>query len=186
MLSNECEVKRIQLNSAKAAYTGCLGPAAVASAALDEAATPLQRAEMQGAQLMVLNDLYLKQLKAAEDPNMDALTGLAVERIETLQAEIDGLKGDIRKQRRRFLDADPSSSPAVGGLYFLKVPDNKVIVGFLSAFGSFLLFASLLIVLGHVPFPPFSAMSADERYKTVGVMWGVSILLMYLAFFMFT
>ena len=186
MLSNECEVKRIQLNSAQAAYTGCLGPDAVAAAALDSASTPLQRAEMQAAQLMVLNDLHLKQLKAAEDPNMDALTGLAVERIESLQAEIDALKGDIRKQRRRFLDADPSVSPAVGGLYFTQVPENKVLIGFLSAFGAFLLFASLLIVLGHVPFAPFSAMEAGERYKTVGAIWLVSILLMYLAFFIFT
>jgi hypothetical protein len=186
MLSNECEVKRIQLNSAQAAYTGCLGPDAVASAALDSAATPLQRAEMQSAQLMVLNDLYLKQLKAAEDPNMDALTSLAEERIVSLQSEIDFLKGDIRKQRRRFLDADPSVSPAAGGFYFMQVPDNKVLIGFLSAFGAFLLFVSLLIVLGHVPFAPFSFMEAGERYKTVGVMWLVSVLLMYLAFFIFT
>ncbi len=185
-MSNECEVKRIQLNSAQAAYTGCLGPDAVAAAALDSASTPLQRAEMQAAQLMVLNDLHLRQLKVAEDPNMDALTGLAVERIETLQAEIDALKGDIRKQRRRFLDADPSVSPAAGGLYFTQVPDNKVLIGFLSAFGAFLLFVSLLIVMGHIPFPPFSAMEASERYKTVGVIWIVSILLMYLGFFVFT
>jgi hypothetical protein len=186
MLSNECEVKRIQLNSAQSAYTSCLGPDAVASAALDSAAVPLQRASQQAAQLTVLNDLYMKQLRAAEDPNMDALTDLAMERIATLQEEIDGLKGEIRKQRRRFLDSEPSVSPAVAGLYFTQVPDNKVLIGFLSAFFAFLLFTSLLIVLGHVPFAPFSNLTAGERYKTVGAIWAVGILLMYLGFVMFT
>jgi hypothetical protein len=186
MLSNECEAKRIQLNSAKAAYTGCLGPDAVASAALNDASTPLQRAELQAAQLITLNDLRIEQLRMTENPNMDALTDLAVERIGELQSEIDDLKGEIRKQRRRFLDSDPSVSPAVGGLYFTKVPDNKVIIGFLSSFGAFLLFASLLIVMGHVPFAPFSGLTADERYKTVGAMWLVGLLLAYLGFVVFT
>jgi hypothetical protein len=186
MLSNECEAKRIQLNSAKAAYTSCLGPDAVAAAALDNASTPLQRASLQAEQIKTLNDLHVKQLRAAEDPSMDALTDLAVERIETLQTEIESLKGEIRKQRRRFLDADPSVSPAVGGFYFTQVPDNKVIIGFLSSFGAFLLFLSLLVVLGHVPFPPFNAMTASERYKTVGVLWIVGLLLAYLGFVVFT
>lgn len=189
----DLETKRIQMNSAesaadaaRAAYVGALPIDQQAEMRLGEARDSMETRAREAQQLTGLNELLLK-LQAREGSETLGDAAAAVQsQIATVSAEIDELKAQIRRQRRLFLDAGPSVSPAVGGLYFTRTPDNQVLIAFLSCFGAFLLFAGLLVIMGHVPLYYFSAMTMGERVKVVAGGWAVAVVAMYAAFFVFT
>lgn len=103
-----------------------------------------------------------------------------------LEAEIEAVKADIRKERRVFLDSNVDVSPSVGGLYFTKVPDNQILIAFLSCFGAFLLFVGLLIIFNKIPIDYFQGLTMPNRLTTVGLFWSIALIFTYIAFFAFT
>lgn len=202
MASQQCEALRIAMNSASSGknqaevafksarkdYLNCEGPAAVGENAMTEAQVEIDRVVSQGEQLQAMNEMLLTQLQRELDSEqaIGSLTDIAKGNVNNMQSEVERLQSIIRTQRRRFLDADPSVSPAVGGLYFTKVPDNKVLIAFLVCYGAFLLFASVLILMNQVPLAYFSAMASGEKVKVVGLMWLLALILGYVGFFIFT
>lgn len=201
-MSQQCEVKRIQQNSAqqvvdqavqardqaKQEYLQCLGPAEQGAAALADAQGAMDATVREAEQLLFMNGFILKQLQREEsnEQTLISLAEIAEDEANTMQAQIDDLKTQIRTQRRRFLDSGPQVSPAAGGLYFTKVPDNQVLIAFLSCFGAFLLFVGLLIIMNQVPIAYFDQMEMGERVKLVITMWLIGIGLAYVGFFVFT
>jgi hypothetical protein len=106
--------------------------------------------------------------------------------VSDLQHKIDEVQADIRKERRIFLDSNVSESPAIAGLYFTKVPDNQILIAFISCFGAFLFFVGLLIILNKIPIDAFSAMTMANRLTTVGLFWCLTLILSYILFYSFT
>lgn len=202
MASQTCEVKRIAMNSAKhdrqqadlafmsarKDYLACEGPAAVGAAAIADVSGDMNRVLAEGTQIQHMNEFLLRQMQQSLNAQMaiGGLVGLTQEQNDKTTAEIARLQSEIRTARRRFLDADPSVSPAVAGLYFTKVPDNKVLIAFLVCYGAFLLFTSALILMNQIPLYVFTSMSSGDRIKIVGGIWLVGLLLGYVGFFMFT
>lgn len=209
MASQTCEVKRIQVNSAQQAldlatqgrdqaqtdYLACLGPQEQGAAAIAAAQPEITRIESESIELFKMNELLLQML-GREAQAAGAVADLALytdEQANAMRAQIDELKASIRMERRKFLDASPSSSPAKAGLYFTQTPDNKVLIAFLSCMGFFLLFVSAMILLNLVPEIPtgtsdfkFANLLMGERVKIVAIIWGVSIIVTWCAFYLFT
>jgi hypothetical protein len=194
-MSQSCEAKRIQQNTASAAletakkdYLSCLGPQAQGAAALTDAQGPLAKAAAEADQLQYMNQFLLAQMarETGNDQTITALTEMAGNEIAATRSQIDDLKTQIRTQTRRFLDSDPTAPMAIGGLYYTQVPDNRVLIGFLAAFGAFLLFVSLLIIMDKIPFAPFNVMFPGERIKIVAIGWVAAIVLMYVGFIALT
>jgi hypothetical protein len=202
-LSAACSAAQIQQNTAKGAldtakqtyqkartdFLSCQGPQAQGAAAVQDAQPDLERVLSEAESVANMNAFLLEQLEH-EAKSQSTMTGVAEMvggEAAKIQEEITRLKSEIRTERRRFLDADPSVSPAVGGFYFTRVPDNRVLIGFLIAFGAFLLFGGLLILLNQIPgIMYFTAMATGERVKFVLGVWGAAIVLMYIGFFVFT
>jgi hypothetical protein len=134
--------------------------------------------EVQREQLKAISTLLLTA-PTVDTKSIDATA-------KELQDEIDAIKADIRKERRVFMDSDVSVSPAVGGLYFTKVPDNQILIAFISCFGAFLLFVGLLIILNKVPIGYFQGMTMPNRLTTVGLVWSIALIFTYISFFAFT
>jgi hypothetical protein len=201
-MSQSCEVKRIQLNSAQSAvdqatvardqakkdYVSCLPTGDQSSMALADAQPTLDKVMKEAEEVAYMHEFVLGQLKreAGAQGTLQTLGEVAQTESTRMQEEIDRLKTEIRTERRRFLDANPSVSPSAGGLYFTKVPDNRLLIAFLSCFGGFLLFAGLLVILNHVPIYYFTAMAQGERIKFVGAVWVAAIVMMYIGFYAFT
>jgi hypothetical protein len=189
----DLETKRIQMNSAeaaaeaaRAAYMGALPVDQQAEMRLAGSRDVMEIRAREAQQLAGLGAV-LQQLQAREgSETLGDAAEIVQGQIATVSAEIEELKSQIRRQRRLFLDAGPSVSPAVGGLYFTRTPDNQVLIAFLSCFGAFLLFSGLLVIMGHVPLYYFSAMTMGERIKVVAGGWAVAVVAMYAAFFVFT
>jgi hypothetical protein len=201
-MSQSCEVKRIQLNSAQSAvdqatvardaakkdYVSCLPTSDQGSMALADAQPALDKMVKEAEEVAYMHEFVLGQLKreAGSQGTLQTLGEVAQTESTRMQEEIDQLKTEIRTERRRFLDANPSVSPAAGGLYFTKVPDNRLLIAFLSCFGGFLLFGSILVILNHVPTNFFTAMTMGDRIKFVGSVWVAAIIMMYIGFYAFT
>jgi len=134
--------------------------------------------EVQKAQLDTISDLLVNS-KQVNTASIDKT-------VHDLQAEIEAVQADIRKERRIFLDSNVSASPAVGGLYFTKVPDNKILIAFITCFGAFLLFGGLLIILNKIPIDAFANMTMSNRLTTVGLFWCLTLILSYILFYSFT
>jgi hypothetical protein len=185
-----CEVKRIQLNSVEAAraeYLACLGPQAQGEAAVAAAQGRFDVVAREARGLGTMNEILLRQLERevgggavgdAEQLLRDELT--------SVESQIEELKAAVRKGRRQFLDSAPSVSPAVGGLYFTRTPDNQMLIAFLSCFGAFLLFSGCLVLLNQIPAFGLDRLTSGERVKLVLGFWGVSLVLMYAGFFLMT
>jgi hypothetical protein len=202
MASQACEVKRIAMNSArhdrqqadlafmsaKKDFLACEGPAAVGAAAMTDVSGTITRVMSEGQQIQQMNEFLLRQMQRSLDSQMaiGGLVGIAQQQNDKTAAEIARLQTEIRTARRRFLDADPSVSPAVAGMYFTKVPDNKVLIAFLVCYGAFLLFTSALVIMNQVPIYAFQSMTSGDRVKIVGGLWLIGLLLGYVGFFMFT
>jgi hypothetical protein len=111
---------------------------------------------------------------------------MAAENTEALKKEIDDVKGQIRMEKRKFLDSSPQTSTAVAGLYFTAVPDNQALWTFLICYSSFWLFLGIMLITNQIPIPYVAGMSSGDRVKLVGISWVLLIIVTYLGFFMFT
>ncbi len=189
------ETKRIARNSAEAAYNKadtdyktCLPLNDRIEDAFNRVKPTADAITKEANQLEAMGKFLLRRMQqdTGSDVSIEQMKAMAQGEIANLQEEIEELKAQIRKERRVFLDSDPQVSPAVAGLYFTKVPDNRVLIAFLSTFGAFLLFASLLIILNHLPFQYFQNMTMAERLKLVAGGWIGALVLMYVGFMTFT
>lgn len=166
----------------------CLPPDQQASARLDTVSPAIRSAESDASQLFFMNQflLGLLQKETGTEQTLIDLAGIAEDEMTKLQAQIEDLKSQIRTKRRVFLDSEPQKSPAVAGLYFTKVPDNQVLIAFLSTFGAFLLFVGLLVILNRIPLDYFIGLQPRERYSSVAIFWVSGIIIMYAGMYMFT
>jgi hypothetical protein len=208
MASQGCEVKRIQVNSAQQAldlatqgrdsartdYLACLGPQEQGSAAISDAQPTIDRIKAESGELYKMNEVLLQMLgrEAQASATVADLATYTEEETTSLRNQIDELKSSIRTERRKFLDASPSVSPAVGGLYFTQTPDNKVLIAFMSCLGAFLVLVSALVMLNLIP-PTvgfgnfvFANMTGGERGKLVAIFWVVSLVIAWLSIYLFT
>jgi hypothetical protein len=166
----------------------CLPPEQQSAARLDTLSPAIKAADNEATQLVFMNEFLLNVLakETGTDQTLLNLAGIAEDEMAKLQKRSEELKAEIRTKRRVFLDSEPQKSPAVAGLYFTKVPDNQVLIAFLSTFGAFLLFLGIMIILGHSPFSYFTDMGQGERIKTVMLIWVTGIVIMYAGLYMFT
>jgi hypothetical protein len=201
-LVGTCEAKKIQANSkqslmtqatqdynaSKSDYMACLGPQEQGAEALEDAKSVMDKLAKEADTLTYIDNFILKQLgrEVEAGSTLSTLADLATGESEKLREEIDQLKTDIRTERRRFLDASPSSSPAVAGLYFTSEPDNQVLLLFLTCFGAFLLFTSLLLMFNKIPIQAIQSLTDSERIILIAASWVLAIIMMYVGFFSFT
>lgn len=175
-----------QLNQATANYMSCLGPQERGAVSAQNAQPAIDRATKESEGLVFLNTITLNQLQkeTGDEKVLGELADIAVKDMEKMQKEIDELKSQIRTEKRKFLDGEPSVSPAAGALYFTKNSDNQMLIAFLSCFGIFLLFASVAYAMGYIPL--INKPTGGEIIKIIGTFIIASIILMYLGFYMFT
>lgn len=198
-----CEVKRIKQNSAQAMvdqaaqaftqakteYIGCLSPAEQATAHVADAKGAIDAIQKEVDALAYMERFILKQLKREISGGETVTTLLESARREadSLRTGIDDLNVTIRKERRLFLDANPSTSTAVGGLYFTQEPDNQVLIAFLSCFGAFLLFSGVLVLMNHLPIPYIQdRLTTTNRIQLVIGSWIIACILAYAGLYIFT
>jgi hypothetical protein len=182
-----CEAKQISLNQATNDYQSCLDPAARAQARLDDESARLGRLldEADALWRMDVTVLTVLERERLMGPNAK-MEGIVRDQATGVQDQIDEVKSQIRRERRLFLDASPSVSPAVGGVYFTRTPDNQVLILFIVGYCGFLAALSALILLGAVPIPYFEAFTMGDRIKTVGILWGAGLMLAFVGLFVFT
>jgi hypothetical protein len=175
-----------QLNQANSEYMNCLGPQERGAVALQGAKAEIDRAVKEAEGLAFMGSFILNQLEkeTGDDETLSELANMAVRDTETMQREIEDLKSQIRTEKRKFLDSDPSVSPAAGGLYFTKNSDNQMLIAFLSCFGSFLVIASVAYAMGYIPL--INKPTGTETVKIIATFVVVSVVLMYMGFYMFT
>lgn len=181
-----CEAKRISLNQARSDFQSCLAPDARTQARLDDESSRLGRLEDEADSLWRIDVTMLTVLDREINGPTEEVVGIIGGQAASVQSQIDDTKAQIRRERRLFLDASPSASPAVGGVYFTRTPDNQVLILFIVGFCGFLAAVSAMILLGVVPIPYFDAFTMGERVKTVGMLWGAGLLLAYVGLFVFT
>jgi len=133
-----------------------------------------------------ISKFLLKQLKRDSESKSSHLEQVVTETSAKLETEIDELKSQIRLERRRFLDANPSETTAVAGLYYTEEDDNRSIIIFLVCFGFFLLIGSLLFLYGLIPMAYNANTTFSQRLTVVAITWVVSIVVMYIGFFTLT
>jgi VIT1/CCC1 family predicted Fe2+/Mn2+ transporter len=174
------------LNQANSEYMNCLGPQERGVVALQGAQAEIDRAVKEAEGLAFMNAIVLNQLKkeTGDEETLSELADIAVKDTEKMQSEIEELKSQIRTEKRKFLDSDPSVSPAAGGLYFTKNTDNQLLIAFLSCFGVFLLVASVAYAMGYIPL--INKPTGSEVVKIIATFVIVSLVLMYFGFYMFT
>jgi hypothetical protein len=186
---------RIQLNSAeyaaeqaREAYVASL-PVPQQAEFYTEQAAPLMAAARQEARQLESMSGFVLELLSRETGGATSIAALEQQtegEMQGLAEEIERLKGQIRMERRQFLDAQPSVSPAVGGLYFTQVPDNQVLIALLSTVGALLIFVSAGVYLGLFPIQRLLATSVTERLTLIAILWAVAILGGYLGLYTFT
>ena len=194
---NETEVKRVQLNSARAAYQQAQMDY-ISSVDPDERLA-IRSQEPDTQQILadasaniIVSELMLSSLQRTLDfhsvPAQTAslLESLASDNTDDLRKEIEDTKAQIRLEKRKFLDSNPQTTTSFGGIYFTGVPDNQALWTFLICYGSFWFFLGLMLLANQIPLPYISGMSSGDRLKLVGISWLLIVLVTYLAFFMFT
>jgi hypothetical protein len=169
-------------------YLNCMGPAERGSAQLGIARPALDKANQDANAIFYMQNFVLAQLKkeVSNERTMNVLAESVRHESERIEAEIDKLKTEIRTEKRRFLDASPSSTTAVNGLYFTMQPDNQLLIAFLSCLGAFLLFMSLLLIFNYIPIYYLEALSSSQRFQIVGMVWALTAVVTYVGFFVFT
>ena len=201
-MSQQCEVKRVQQNSAQATvdqatqaynqaksdYLSCLGPQEQGSALIEDVRPVMERIIKEVDTITYMEDFILQQMKRElkNDQTVGLLAETAQAEGDKIRHEIETLRTEVRTERRKFLDSNPSATTAVAGLYFTGEPDNQVLIAFVSCFGAFLLFTGLLVLMNHVPLASIQALSSGERIKLVATFWIASLVLAYIGFFSFT
>jgi hypothetical protein len=180
-----------QMSDARGKIQACLAvtaPAQLAEQRMAAAKPDMERMVKEAETTQYLQSFILKQLRhevSDSSANVIPLAQTVVsEEVTRLQDEITRLRSEIRTEKRRFTDASPTAP--IPGLPFTSQPDNKVLLAFLIAFGLFLLFVGLLIIMNQLPVDYFMKMSMSERLSIVATFWVVSVLMMYAGFFNFT
>lgn len=181
-----CEAKRISLNQAQSDYQSCLSPEARTQARLDEESARLGRLKDEAEALWRIDLTMLNILERESDGPAEKVLGLVAGQATSVQEQIDAVKAQIRRERRVFLDSSPSVSPAVGGLYFTRTPDNQVLILFIVGYCGLLAAVSAILLLGAIPIPYFRAFTMGDRVKTVAILWGAGLLLAYVGLYVFT
>ena len=187
------ESKR-QYQDARKDYLNCQGPAEVGAGALQDAQADLDKLELDKFIIKSVERPVLKQLsmEAQGQGVVSGISEFASEEIAAAKQEIEELRSEIRKERRLFLDADPSAPTSVAGLYYTKEPDNQLLIAFMCCFGAFLVLASVLIFMRAIPIPFLMALDNNgmdgirERASIVGPAWLVIIAVTYYCFYIFT
>ena len=178
------------IQTAKAAYYSC--PALTSEKRgkmmLDDAKSDMERIQAEANTVDTMSKFVLKQLarESGANESLGVLSDLATDTAGKLEKEIEEVKSSIRTERRRFLDADPSATTAVAGLWFTQQPDNQMLIIFLSCFGSFLLIAGLLVIYGYVPLDLVANAEFSQRFMVVGIFWLAALVITYVGFFTFT
>jgi hypothetical protein len=185
--ATSCEAKQISLNQAKRDLESCLTPEARTQMRLDSESARLGRLQDEADALWRMDVTVLTVLDREHNSGGgDGASEIVHNQVTTVQNQIDAAKAKIRLERRLFLDASPSVSPAVGGLYFTRTPDNQVLILFIVGYCGFLAALSALLLAGAVPGQYFATFTMGDRVKTVAILWGAGILLAYLGLFVFT
>lgn len=176
------------LQAAQTSYMQCLPVAQRPAAALSSVANQDAIYSQEADQLAFMTDFLAQQKSLTSNTNgkLTTLTDLANETSAQLNKEIDDIKAEIRKEKRIFTDSDIQRSPAVGGLYFTLVPDNQILIAFMTCMGAFLLFVSLLIMLNMIPVMYFQGLTYLNRITTVAMMWILALIGTYIGLFAFT
>ena len=186
---------RIQMNSAdyaaeqaRAAYVASLPVPDQANYYVEQAQGAMDAASREARQLEATGHFVLGLLarETGSAGSMDAVHAMTTQEVTGLEVEIERLKEQIRLERRVFLDSQPSVSPAVGGLYFTRVPDNQVLIALLATVGGLLVFLTVGIYLGLFPIPYLEATGARERVTIIAGLWSVTVLMGYLGLYIFT
>jgi hypothetical protein len=186
--TSELQTATEKVRESKRAYMTCLPEKERGAIALKDATPDVDRMKADARTIDTMSQFILKQLgrETGTMASIGVLSDLAKETSTKLESEIDQLKSSIRLERRRFLDASPSASTAVGGLYFTREPDNRLIIIFLSCFGTFLLLGGLIVLYGFIPVYFITNASFMQRLIMVVSTWVVALFLMYIGFFTFT
>ena len=187
-MQDTCSVYKVQERIARQSYEECIPASQRSAERLQTAQDRIDKYNTEAEQLLFMNAFLLQTLEkeAGNMSTLNDLGGIVKGTISDLQAEIDNLKSQIRTARRRFMDSGPQVSPAVGGLYFTRVPDNQVLIGLLSTLGVLLIAVSACILLGFSPIGYMERTSITERLITVASIWVGTLLLTYMALFIFT
>jgi hypothetical protein len=185
--ANERNAKQA-LDTANNAYLTCLPPNNRGGRLAAAAAPEIARLEREAQTIDTTSQFILQQLRRETGANtsMKVLTDLAQETSARLETEIEELKTNIRTERRRFMDSDPSAPTSVAGLYFTQQPDNQMIIIFLICFGIFLLVSGLAVMYGFVTVGYLDNASMSMRYSVVMTYWISAIVVTAIGFFTFT
>ena len=178
-----CEDKQAALDAAHEAYMTCLPNDGTRTNALLSSVAEIRAAYNAEADQLRWVSSFLNQQATASSDNIRAL---ATDAQEKLQKEIEDLKSEIRKERRIFIDSGAQISPAVGGLYFTLVPDNQILIAFMSCLGALILFVSALVFLNMIPIMYFEAMTSMNRIAFIGATWLFVLIFTYVSIFTFT
>ena len=187
--------KTADFQKANAIYLACQGPTAQGAAALQSVAGEMADIQKDVDVIQKVQSVVLKQLgrEARNSGVLTSMSDIAADESTKAQQEIDELRSAIRRERRLFLDADPSAPTSVIGLYYTREPDNQVLIAFIVCFSFFLLFVGLLILNRLIPIPYLLGLDAkvneggySERLQVVGGFWILSLFVAYLCFFTFT
>ena len=175
-------------DTANNAYLTCLPSNSRGAILAANAAPEIARIEREAQTIDTTSQFILQQLRREIGANtsMNVLTDLAEETSARLESEIEELKTNIRTERRRFMDADPSAPTSVAGLYFTQQPDNQMIIIFLICFGIFLLVSGLAVMYGFVTVGSLDNASMSMRYSVVMTYWVSAIVVTAIGFFTFT
>ena len=187
------EQASLEYSQRNAEYLACLPPQAQGEELLQVAKPAIDKVAKEAESIMYMERFILGQLKreVKHAQTVSTLSDAANEEADRIRKEIDEVKTEIRTEKRKFLDANPSASTAVAGLYFTRQPDNQLLIAFLSCLGAFLLFAGLLVIFDLIPLDYFRALSAEgggngQRVQIVLTAWLVIAITTYLGFFIFT
>ena len=190
-----CDVENAKVNSAQSAlqaaqisYMQCLPVAQRPAAALNSVADQDAIYSQEADQLAFMTNFLAQQksITSNTNGNLNTLTDLAKGTSDELNKEIDRIKAEISKEKRIFTDSDLQRSPAVGGLYFTLVPDNQILIAFMTCMGAFFLFVSLLIMFNMIPIMYFEGLTYPNRLMIVAGMWVLAIISTYIGLYTFT
>lgn len=181
-----CEAKQISLNQAQRDLESCLTPEARTQMRVDNESARLGRLQDEADALWKMDVTVLTVLEREHLSGTAGASDIIHGQVTSVQTQIDDAKSQIRRERRLFLDASPSTSPAVGGVYFTRTPDNQLLILFILGYCGFLAVLSALLMVGAIPGEYIGAFTMADRAKTVAILWGAGLLLAYLVLFVFT
>jgi len=167
-------------------YATCLGIKPQVAIAVARADIDKYNADAEGIKAMTKTLLAQLQKDVQIHSALEDVSDITQDQAIQLQTEIDQLKASIRKERRIFLDADPSAPTATAGLYYTKEPDNQLLIVFIICLACFLMAITALLITNHIPIDYFTKLSMNERISFTAVLWIASLLVTYAGFFTFT